>query len=142
MGLVTELTGNGLLFTKVEADFELAPTHIKVIKSSAVGPSIGLSMDGVYDLRNSRLDMRGVLSPIYALNVVGSVLTRKGEGLIGFAFNLRGTADDPDVSVNPLSGLAPGFLREIFRREAPLAPGEVRPPRKSRQQRREEQEER
>ncbi len=142
VGLVTELTGNGLLFTKVEADFELAPTHIKVIKSSAVGPSIGLSMDGVYDLRNSRLDMRGVLSPIYALNVVGSVLTRKGEGLIGFAFNLRGTADDPDVSVNPLSGLAPGFLREIFRREAPLAPGEVRPPRKSRQQRREEQEER
>lgn len=142
VGLVTELTGNGLLFTQVEADFELAPTHIKVLKSSAVGPSIGLSMDGVYDLKTSRLNMRGVLSPLYVVNVVGSVLTRKGEGLIGFSFNLRGTADDPDVSVNPLSGLAPGFLREIFRREAPLAPGEVRAPRKSLQQRREEREER
>ncbi len=142
VGLVTELTGQGLLFTEVDADFELAPTHIKLIKSSAVGPSIGLSMDGVYDLNSSVLNMRGVLSPIYVVNAIGRVLTRKGEGLIGFTFRLRGTADDPSVQVNPLSGLAPGFLREIFRGSKPLAPGETAPVRnwsKTREERREEQ---
>ncbi|MQQ06978.1 DUF3971 domain-containing protein [Epibacterium sp. SM1979] len=142
VGLLTELTGQGLLFTEIDARFELGPTHLKLVKSSAVGPSIGLSMDGIYDLENSVLDMRGVLSPIYLVNVVGSVLTRKGEGLIGFNFNLRGAADDPKVSVNPLSGLAPGFLREVFRRQTPLAPGEERPARKSFQERKDEREER
>ncbi len=142
VGLVTELAGQGVLFSEVEAQFQLGPTHLQLWKSSAVGPSIGLSMDGIYDLENSRLDMRGVLSPIYLVNVVGSVLTRKGEGLIGFSFNLKGTADDPKVTVNPLSGLAPGFLREIFRRQSPTVPGEEQPERKTQQQRREEREER
>ncbi len=87
-------------------------------------------MDGVYDLKNSVLNMRGVLSPIYILNSVGSVITRKGEGLIGFSFTMRGSSDAPKVVVNPLSGLAPGFLREIFRGQAPLVPGETRAPRK------------
>ncbi|MBT8152512.1 DUF3971 domain-containing protein [Epibacterium ulvae] len=142
VGLVTELAGQGVLFTEVEAQFQLGPTHLQLWKSSAVGPSIGLSMDGIYDLENGRLDMRGVLSPIYLVNVVGSVLTRKGEGLIGFAFNLKGAADDPKVTVNPLSGLAPGFLREIFRRQSPTIPGEEQPARKSFQDRRQDREER
>ncbi|WP_282093015.1 DUF3971 domain-containing protein [Epibacterium ulvae] len=127
IGLVNELAGQGLLFTSIDAKYQLGPTHFKLVESSAVGPSIGLSMDGIYDLNTGALNMRGVLSPIYLLNAVGSFLTRKGEGLIGFAFNLRGTADDPKVQVNPLSGLAPGFLREVFRGEAPLLPGETPP---------------
>jgi hypothetical protein len=66
-----------------------------------------------------------VLSPIYLLNAIGRILSpRDGEGLIGFTFTLRGTAQDPSVSVNPLAGLAPGFLREIFRGPAPTAPGQ------------------
>ena len=65
------------------------------------------------------LDLRGVLSPLYMLNAIGSVMTRKGEGLIGVNFRLRGPASDPQVSVNPLSALAPGFLRDMFRDPAP-----------------------
>lgn len=124
VGLLDELSGGGILFTGVEAKFRLGPTHLKLSESSAVGPSIGLSMDGVYDLSSGRLDMRGVISPIYLINAIGRVVARKGEGLIGFAFRLRGTADDPQVSVNPLSALAPGMFREIFRGRAPTVPGE------------------
>jgi hypothetical protein len=66
--------------------------------------------------------MRGVVSPIYLLNGIGSVLTRKGEGLFGFAYRLKGTAADPDVSVNPLSILTPGMFRDLFRAPAPKLP--------------------
>ncbi|ATF18196.1 DUF3971 domain-containing protein [Phaeobacter gallaeciensis] len=127
VGLIDALAGQGILFTTVEAKFRLGATHLIVHESSAVGPSIGLSMDGNYDLERSVLNMRGVISPIYLLNAVGRVFTRKGEGLIGFAFTLKGAADDPRVQVNPLSGLAPGIFRELFRGPAPRLPGEEPP---------------
>ncbi len=123
VGLFDELSGQGILFTGVEADFRLSSRYLTVNSSSAVGPSIGLSLDGIYDLETSQMNMRGVLSPIYLVNSIGSVLTRKGEGLFGFSFTLKGLADDPKVAVNPLSGIAPGFLREIFRGQQPTAPG-------------------
>ena len=127
VGLFDELAGQGILFTAVEADFRLGPRYLTLNSASAVGPSIGLSLDGIYDLTSSSMNMRGVLSPIYLINVVGSVLTRKGEGLFGFSFTLKGTADDPKVAVNPLSAIAPGFLREMFRGSQPTAPGATEP---------------
>ena len=50
---------------------------------------------------------------------IGSFLTRKGEGLIGFNFTVRGTPGAPQVGVNPLSVFTPGMFREIFRRPVP-----------------------
>ena len=76
---------------------------------------MGISADGVYDFGRKALDMRGVISPVYLLNGIGSILSRKGEGLIGFNYRLRGTAKAPVVSVNPLSALTPGILRDVFR---------------------------
>ncbi|MEP2717253.1 AsmA-like C-terminal region-containing protein [Pseudophaeobacter sp.] len=123
IGLLDELSGGGILFTGVEAKFRLGSTHLVLHESSAVGPSMGISMDGVYDLNAGVLDMRGVISPIYLINAIGRVVARKGEGLFGFAFRLQGTADDPKVSVNPLSALAPGMFREMFRGRQPVVPG-------------------
>jgi hypothetical protein len=40
--------------------------------------------------------------------------------LFGFNYALRGTSDNPDVQVNPLSILTPGMFREIFRAPAPV----------------------
>jgi hypothetical protein len=88
-------------------------------RASAVGASLGISLDGAYDLARKRLDMQGVLSPIYLLNSLGQALTRRGEGLFGFTFRLTGLAEKPQVSVNPLSILTPGMFREIFRRPPP-----------------------
>lgn len=127
VGLLDEMTGQGILFTSMEGRFRLGASHLILHQSSAVGPSMGLSVDGNYDLNSSRLNMRGVISPVYLLNAIGRVLSpRDGEGLFGFTFTLRGTADDPVVTVNPLAGLAPGFLREIFRGPAPAVPGDNR----------------
>src|SRR3546814_2277527 len=43
-----------------------------------------------------------------------TTLFRSGEGLISVVYTVDGPTDDPDVSVNPLSALTPGFLRNIF----------------------------
>lgn len=119
VGLLEQLSGTGILFNEVEAEFRLTPDRVIVTSSSAVGASLGISMDGTYDMASDQMDMQGVFSPLYLLNGIGSVLTRKGEGLIGFNYLLTGTAEAPRVQVNPLSILTPGMFREIFRRPAP-----------------------
>ena len=95
VGLLDQLNGDGIVFTTAQADFLMTPTAIDVRKGSAVGPSMGVSLAGIYHSDTSRLDMTGVVSPIYLLNGIGSILTRKGEGLFGFAYRLRGTATSP-----------------------------------------------
>jgi hypothetical protein len=122
VGLVNELNGDGIYFDDVEASFRLTPNRLVLTEASAVGASMGLSMDGIYALDDGMIDMQGVISPVYLFNGIGSLLTRKGEGLIGFNYRLTGPAKKPAVSVNPLSALTPGMFREIFRRPAPTVP--------------------
>ncbi|SFT62763.1 AsmA family protein [Sedimentitalea nanhaiensis] len=119
VGLLDELSGQGIQFSEVDARFRLAPSKVTVFESSAIGPSIGLSMDGTMDLLSNRLRMQGVISPIYLLNQIGSVVGRKGEGMIGFNYTLTGPASSPRVQVNPLSALTPGPLRNIMRGARP-----------------------
>lgn len=120
IGLLEQLGGQGISFPEVEARFRLTPRQLILTRSSAVGPSMGISLDGYYDLASQTMDMQGVLSPIYVVNFVGQLFSRKGEGLFGFNFNLRGPARAPQISVNPLSALTPGMFREIFRRPPPV----------------------
>ena len=119
VGLLNQMGGQGILFTDVDAQFRLTPSQVIVTQSSAIGPGLGLSMDGVYSSAARVMDFQGVISPFYLLNGIGAIFTRPGEGLIGFNFNLRGPVDNPQVLVNPLSALTPGMFRDIFRRPPP-----------------------
>ena len=38
----------------------------------------------------------------------------KGGGLIGVAYSVKGLLPNPEISVNPLSALAPGAARNLF----------------------------
>ncbi len=119
VGLLQQMDGQGLAFEEVDARFRLTPQQVIVSEASAVGPGLGISVDGIYTLASKQIDLQGVVSPFFLVNSIGSFLTRKGEGLIGFNFTIGGTSDAPRVSVNPLSALTPGMFREIFRRPAP-----------------------
>lgn len=119
IGMVEQLQNAGLVFGEADAEFRLTPQAIGITRGAAVGASLGVSMEGVYDVRSKRIDMQGVISPVYLVNGIGSVLTRRGEGLFGFNYRVTGSAADPQVSVNPLSILTPGMFREIFRRAPP-----------------------
>jgi len=128
VGLLDEMAGQGIQFTEVDAKFRLGPSQLVLYESSAIGPSIGLSMDGLFDVPRGILNMRGAISPVYLLNGIGSILTRKGEGVIGFTYTLTGSTAAPKVQVNPLSGLAPGMLRDVFRKAPPKNPDIVTKP--------------
>lgn len=125
VGLLEQLNGTGILFATADFDLVITPTAIRVSNGSAIGASLGVTMAGIYATQTGGLDLQGVISPVYLLNGIGSALTRRGEGLFGFNYSLRGTADDPEVQVNPLSILTPGMFREIFRGPTP---GAARPP--------------
>lgn len=119
VGLLQQLDGQGLAFEDVDARFRLTPTQVVVTQASAVGPGLGISLDGIYTLASKTFDFQGVVSPFYLINSIGSVLTRRGEGLIGFNFTITGSGSAPDVAVNPLSAFTPGMFRDIFRRPPP-----------------------
>ncbi len=119
VGLLDQLRGAGIVFDNTYAQFVVTPKTIDVQRGSAIGVSMGVSFEGLYHSDTDRLDMRGVVSPIYVLNGLGSVLTRRGEGLFGFAYTLQGPAKTAEVSVNPLSILTPGMVRDLFRSPAP-----------------------
>jgi hypothetical protein len=119
VGLPDQLDGKGIFFATIEGEFNINKELFTIYRSSAVGPSLGMSLDGYVDTKRKQLDLQGVLSPFYLLNGLGSVLTRRGEGLIGFNFTLRGALETPQAAVNPLSLFTPGMFREIFRRRPP-----------------------
>ena len=127
VGLLEQLGGSGIHFAKVDAEFLMTPEKVTLYSGSATGASMGISMDGYYHTKEGKIDMEGVVSPFYLLNAVGGVLTRPGEGLIGIAYKLKGSATSPRVKVNPLSALTPGVFRELFRRPAPRDPNEPVP---------------
>ncbi len=119
VGLIEQLNGQGIAFGEVTGEFSLEPAGIILRRGSAVGPSLGVSMAGVYDLRRSTMDMRGTISPIYLLNGIGQIFSRRGEGLFGFNYRMSGPTSNPRTQVNPLSILTPGMFREIFRTAPP-----------------------
>jgi len=122
IGLLEQLDGNGLVFESAEARFRLTREQLVFSSASAAGPSLGVSLNGFFDLAERKMDMQGVISPVYLVNRFGALLSRRGEGLFGFNFHMRGAATDPEVSINPLSILTPGVFREIFRRPPPELP--------------------
>ena len=119
VGLIEQMNGEGLAFNNGEVKFILTPKAVEITQGSAVGASLGISFAGLYLNGSGRIDLQGVISPIYLVNGVGQILTRKGEGLFGFNYRLTGTTEAPEVSVNPLSVLTPGMFREIFRQRPP-----------------------
>ncbi len=119
VGLIDQLGGAGIRFDTVDGQFRLNRRQIRLTQAAAVGPSIGISADGIYELQSDRMDFQGVVSPVYFLNGIGAILTRRGEGLFGFNYRMAGPAASPSVRVNPLSILTPGAFRELFRRGPP-----------------------
>ena len=47
--------------------------------------------------------------------LLGNLLVgRKGEGVFAINYDVKGPVREPVVTVNPLTALAPGFLRNFF----------------------------
>jgi hypothetical protein len=85
------------------------------------GASLGLTFEGQMDNWRNTLDMSGTIIPVSDINkmlsfvpLVGDILTGGGKGVFAATYTVKGPKSDPNVSVNPLSVLAPGILRKVF----------------------------
>jgi hypothetical protein len=121
-GMRDILTGDGIGFDRFDTGFDLGEGTLQLKDARALGSQLGIRMSGrVYD-DQTRLDIDGTLAPAYTLNtvldylpIVGSMISGgENEGLIAIRFSVKGTTEKPNVSVNPLSALTPGFLRNLF----------------------------
>mgnify|MGYP001113056130 CR=1 FL=1 len=120
VGLLEQLSQEGINLGGVDARFRITPDRIVLSQGTAVGPSMGLSMDGIYYTAARQFDMQGVISPLYLINgAMGAFVAARREGVFGFTYRLRGAPENIDVSVNPLSIMVPGIFRDIFRRPSP-----------------------
>ncbi len=123
MGIVNLFSPRGrLTINNFNCNFSYSESE--VIFSQGVGKSIGIGFttEGKLDLVNNTFDIKGNLIPAYVLNsildnipIIGSLLSGgKGEGLFAMAYTVQGSMDDPQIDINPLTALAPGFLRNLF----------------------------
>ena len=133
IGIADLLRGEGITMDKLEMPFHANGDIVTVHDAKAEGPAVGISADGYFDRGSTQIDLKGSLAPAYGINsilgnipLLGNLLTSKpGEGIIGMTYHAKGPADNPDISINPLSAFAPGIFRRIFEGSAPTAPSQA-----------------
>lgn len=129
-GISDTLTGEGIFFDTLKLPFRVTGHRIHVEDARMSGPAVGLTMSGQVDRSANVAQMEGTLVPAYTVNsILGKVpllgpliVGREGEGIFGFTYAVKGNIDDPSVIVNPLSAIAPGFLRRLFEFSSTLPP--------------------
>ena len=116
------LAQEGIPFARFTGKMVLGDERIDVEKARAYGAALGITAQGKIDLAADQLDIEGTIVPAYVVSqivggipLIGRILTGgEGEGLFAATYSAKGPLDDPQVSVNPLAVLAPGFLRGLF----------------------------
>ncbi len=125
-GLSDTLNGEGIAFNLLEASLKFSEGNKVYFENARVfGPAMGMTATGLIDMGENRLDIQGTLIPSYGVNsflgeipVLGDLLTsRKGEGVFGLTYTMKGELEEVQIFINPLSVLTPGIFRRIFEGE-------------------------
>lgn len=121
-GFADMMAGEGLNFDRLEGGFDWNRQRLGLDDVRTAGGALGLNVEGEMDFATNRMNLRGTVVPFSFFNavigvipIVGDVLTGgKGGGVVAATYQAKGKIDDPEISVNPVSFLAPGILRRIF----------------------------
>lgn len=132
-GLGEQLGNQGIGFSRLESGFALLRRSGQDIMSfrdgRTSGSALGLTFDGIYDRGRGTIDLQGTIIPVSGLNtfaskipLVGRLLTGgKDDALFAATYGVKGPANNPKTTINPLSVLAPGILRKMFFDDASAA---------------------
>lgn len=124
-GIGEVLAGEGLSFKKLETKFRWLYRRkgsvLELSDGRTSGNALGLLFDGSFDNAQRSVNVAGTVVPMDGLNkvigaipIVGDILTGGSGGVFAAAYTIKGSFDDPKISVNPLSVLAPGIVRKIL----------------------------
>ena len=97
IGLLEQMDGQGLAFSESKANFSISSDKIIIHDSSAIGASMGLTMQGELNPLTEEIDAVGVVTPFYAVNGIfeqtglfaGLLGNKEGEGVFGFNYQIR-----------------------------------------------------
>ncbi|MGQ9367775.1 YhdP family protein [Azospirillum sp. ST 5-10] len=121
-GFAELMQGKGITFGRLVGEFRKQGRLLTLKEVRTSGSALGLTLEGDVDLVADVANLQGTIVPVYGLNrilgqipILGDVLSGgAGQGIFAATWHVRGPFADPDVSVNPLAVLAPGFLRNLF----------------------------
>ena len=125
-GLTELLQNKGIEFKNLKTDFEWKETKsgqvISLRNGRTTGASIGLTFGGTVNQNKGEMNISGTFVPMSEINnfvskipLIGNLLTGgKNGGVIAATYAMKGDTENPNVFLNPLSVLTPGFLRSIF----------------------------
>lgn len=108
-------------FQKMTVVFTRSPGALEIKDAVIYNPTMGLTTSGDIDFVAGTIDVGGTFVPAYSVNtiltkipVVGLLLGGgQNEGVFGLTYRVQGSLSRPEVTVNPLSAIAPGILRKI-----------------------------
>ncbi|OHC75003.1 MAG: hypothetical protein A3G18_02220 [Rhodospirillales bacterium RIFCSPLOWO2_12_FULL_58_28] len=124
-GVIEALQQEGLYFNILDAPFALSDGVLNLTDAKATGISLGYTASGKIYTQAKVVDLKGTVIPAYAINsfmgvldkipVLGAVFTgeEKGGGVFAAPYKMTGPMENPEISVNPLSLLAPGIFRKL-----------------------------
>ena len=120
-GIVGMLSGEGIAFSHLDAPFEYKNKILSVTDARAFGNVLGITMTGEYNWGKEEVSGKGVIAPAYSINsflgsipLVGNLLAGKDGTVFAANYSIKGKIDDVKVSINPLSALSPGSLKDLF----------------------------
>jgi len=120
-GILDSLRGEGVGFSSLDAQFLYSDPKLEIVEAKASGSAIGITAKGTLDVDTDQIELDGTIVPANLINslpsripLIGDILTGGGGGIFAATYRVSGATADPRVTVNPLSTLAPGFLRNIF----------------------------
>ena len=134
-GIRNVMQGEGISFESLTGKVVFDRGRLSTELLHAYGPALGVTVEGAVDLDSETINLDGVVVPAASTNkvlgnipVLGRLLTGgEGEGLFAVSYAVNGPLGAPEVSVNPLSALAPGFLRGLFGRLGEMRQSEPNP---------------
>ncbi|MEW5703454.1 MAG: AsmA-like C-terminal domain-containing protein [Pseudomonadota bacterium] len=121
-GILDILRGKGVEFTRLDVPFTVTDAFTTIEQGRAFGSSLGITFEGQINNVEDSVNVRGTLIPAYTINsvfgripLIGEILVGgEGQGVFAVSYKIEGPEEDPNVSINPLSALTPGFLRKFF----------------------------
>src|SRR5262245_41643700 len=112
---------NGVQFTRMQVEFTRAPGKLMLRDGVVQGPIVGATIEGQIDYAGNDVNLRGTFIPLYGLNnafgqipLFGLFLGGPKEGLVGITYRVIGAPGRSVLQINPVSAIAPGFLRKPF----------------------------
>tara|TARA_Y100000590_G_scaffold279268_1_gene313566 strand:+ start:283 stop:3279 length:2997 start_codon:yes stop_codon:yes gene_type:complete len=121
-GIADLLTGEGIRFDEFEMDYIKRGSNTSISEMYAIGPAMSILMEG-YLVKDELTSLRGTLVPATTINnfigkikIIGDILvgSKKGEGVFGVSFKIKGPPDNLKTTVNPVKTIAPRFITRIL----------------------------